>query len=247
MKTGPIAFVFLLIALVIPVSGQKVRKETFEFEGKKRSYYLFVPETANPEHPAPMILLLHGSGHNGSSLTDKWKALAISEGIVLVAPDSLNSETWNIPLDGPDFLHELISQLKSTHPIDSRRMYLFGHSGGAIMALHLALIESEYFAAVAVHAGMLQKGDGPIVEQATRKTPIYIVVGTNDPLFPLEGVHATHDYLTKRGFEVQLVEMKGHDHWYYDLAPKINAEAWLFLKMQKLAAEPRYTQYTFKK
>jgi poly(3-hydroxybutyrate) depolymerase len=246
MKICRIGFVFLLIALVIPVFAQKVRKETFQFEGKKRTYYLLVPEAANAEHPAPMILLLHGSGHNGSSLTDKWKALAISEGVVLVAPDSVNSETWNIPVDGPDFVHELISQLKSNYPIDSRRMYLFGHSGGAVMALHLALIESEYFAAVAVHAGMLQKGDGRLVEEATRKIPIYLVVGTKDPLFPLEGVRATRDYLTRREFEVQLVEMKGHDHWYYDLAPKINADAWLFLKAQRLANEPRYTQYTFK-
>jgi len=246
MKTSPIATVFFLIALVIPVSAQKVRKETFEFAGKKRTYYLLVPETAKPEHPAPMILLLHGSGHNGSSLTDKWKDLAAGEGIVLVAPDSINSETWNVPVDGPDFLHELISQLKANYPIDSRRMYLFGHSGGAVMALHLALIESEYFAAVAVHAGMLGKGEGPMVEQATRKIPFYLVVGTEDPLFPLEGVRATRDYLAKRGFEVQLVEMKGHDHWYYDLAPKINAKAWDFLKQQKLADEPRYIQYRFK-
>ena len=40
--------------------------------------------------------------------------------------------------------------------------------------------------------------------------------------------------------------MKGHDHWYYDLAPKINAEAWDFLKQQKLTEEPRYIQYAWK-
>ena len=52
--------------------------------------------------------------------------------------------------------------------------------------------------------------------------------------------------LNRNGFNAQLVEMAGHDHWYYDLAPKINATAWTFLKEQKLADEPRYQKYTFK-
>ena len=34
--------------------------------------------------------------------------------------------------------------------------------------------------------------------------------------------------------------MPGHDHWYYDLAPRINEAAWLFLKKHALTAEPRY-------
>jgi hypothetical protein len=40
--------------------------------------------------------------------------------------------------------------------------------------------------------------------------------------------------------------MPGHDHWYYDLAPKINAAAWNFLKGQKLADEPRYVKLNFR-
>ena len=154
---------------------------------------------------------------------------------------------WNAPLDGPDFLHELLSEVKSKYAVDSRRMYLFGHSGGATFALYMGLFESEYFAAVAIHAGALLPEDGPIVERASRKIPIHITVGTVDPFFPLAAVRATRDMLVKAGFAVELTEMKGHDHWYYDLAPKINAEAWTFLKEFKLADEPRYKQYSFNK
>src|SRR6266571_3553054 len=230
-----LAVVCVLIALGFPVraSGQKIRKETIESQGKKRVYYLVVPDQATAEHPAPLLLLLHGSGRNGLSLIDKWKDLAIKEGIVLVAPDAINSQGWNSPADGPDSLHDLISDLKSKYSIDSRRMYLFGHSGGATFALYMALYESEYFAAAAIHAGALQHDDGPIVERATRKIPIHIAVGDVDPFFPLAAVHATRDTLVANGFQVGLTEMKGHNHWYYDLAPKINAEAWDFLKQQK--------------
>ncbi len=240
------AGLLLVLAFAIPAFSQKVRKETFESQGKKRTYYLLVPDSATAAHPAPMVLLLHGSGRNGLSLMDKWKDLGVKEGIILVAPDAFKSEGWYTPQDGPDSLHDLISELKTKYAIDSRRMYLFGHSAGASFALYMALFESEYFAAAAIHAGALRPGDGPTIAAAARKIPIHIAVGTVDPFFPLAAVRATRDALAQNGFPIQLVEMKGHDHWYYDLAPQINAEAWGFLKQQKLAEEPRYTQYNFK-
>src|SRR6266568_2457236 len=207
-----LAVVCVLIALGFPVraSGQKIRKETIESQGKKRVYYLVVPDQATAEHPAPLLLLLHGSGRNGLSLVEKWKDLATKEGIILVGPDAINSQGWSSPVDGPDFLHDLISDLKSKYSIDSRRMYLFGHSAGATFALYMSLYESEYFAATAIHAGALSHDDGPIVERAKRKIPIYIVVGTVDPFFPLTAVRATRDALNSNGFDVQLTEINGH-------------------------------------
>jgi poly(3-hydroxybutyrate) depolymerase len=246
MKRLFIVLCVFALGLVVPASAQKIRKETIESEGKKRTYYLVVPDQATVEHPAPLLLLLHGSGRNGLSLVEKWKDLATKEGIILVGPDAISSEGWKTPSDGPDFLHDLISELRAKYPIDAHRLYLFGHSAGATFALYMALFESEYFAATAIHAGALSGRDISIVEMAKRKIPIYIAVGTVDQYFPLTDVRATRDMLNKNGFNAQLTEMKGHDHWYYDLAPKINADAWNFLKQQKLADEPRYTQYSYK-
>lgn len=240
--------IILLVGLLlasVPASAQLVQKEITNLGGKARAYYLFVPDKLTRDHPAPLLVLLHGSGRNGASLVDKWKDLAKKEGIILVGPDSINTQMWSSPVDGPDFLHDLISELQSKYPIDAHRMYLFGHSGGACFALYMALYESEYFAAAAIHAGALSKEDDVIVERAKRKIPIYLAVGTVDRSFPLESVRATRDMLNSNGFNAQLIEMPNHDHWYYDLAPKINAAAWAFLKEQKLAAEPRYQKYSF--
>jgi poly(3-hydroxybutyrate) depolymerase len=236
----------LLCGFTITAPAQKVSKQTIESGGKKRTYLLLVPETATPERPAPLLVLLHGSGRNGQSLMDKWKGFGNKEGVLLIAPDANTSQGWHIPEDGPEFLHDVISEVKAKHPVDPRRMYVFGHSAGASFALYMGLFESEYFAAVAIHAGGLQPDDNDIVERAARKIPIYIAVGTVDRLVPLEGVRATRDMLVKSGFEVQLIEMKGHDHWYYDLAPKINAAAWEFLKPLRLSDDPRYTRHSFK-
>ena len=241
-----ILLIFFVMAAWSPTFAQEVQKEITNLGGKARAYYLFVPDKLTKDRPAPLLLLLHGSGRNGFSLVDKWKGLAKKEGIILVGPDAINSRGWNVPADGPDFLHELLSELKGKYPIDVRRMYVFGHSAGAGFALYMGLFESEYFAAVAIHAGGLRSDDNVIVERATRKIPIHIAVGTVDRLVPLANVRATRDMLNSNGFNAQLIEMAGHDHWYYDLASKINATAWTFLKDQKLADEPRYVKHTFK-
>ncbi|MFL6332815.1 MAG: alpha/beta hydrolase family esterase [Pyrinomonadaceae bacterium] len=240
----------LLFALLIsfassPAPEEKVAKESVRSQGKERTYYLFIPDKINPATPVPLIVLLHGSGRNGLSLVEKWKELAKKEGVIIVGPDALNSQGWRIPEDGPDFIHELVEALKVKYPINARRVYLFGHSAGAGQALYLSLLESEYFAATAVHAGSLSAEDGPYIERAQRKIPIAIFVGTNDEFFPLPVVRATRDALNARGFKSELTEIKGHTHWYYDRAAEINRSAWDFLKVHELSGEPKYEQHQF--
>ena len=243
---------FLLAVLVgfgaYPVCSQEISKELITSKGKKRVYYLFVPEKLNPATPVPLIVLLHGSGRNGLSLVEKWKDLAKKEKVIIVGPDALNSQGWNIPGDGPDFIHELVEALKAKYPVNARRVYLFGHSAGAGQALYLSLLESEYFAATAVHAGALHgRQDIQMIEMAKRKIPIAIFVGTNDSFFPLPVVRATRDALNAKGFNAELTEIKDHTHWYYDKAPEINRSAWEFLKRHELTGEPVYEEYEFNK
>lgn len=240
----------LLLCLCAPVANAKdeIRKESFTSAGKKRTYYLYVPPgVEGSKTPAPLLLTLHGSNHNGLSLVEKWKGLAAKEGFIVAGLDSLDPSQWSMPIDAPDALHDLAEELKAKYAVDARRVYLFGHSGGAVMTLVLAMIESQYFAAATLHAGALTPDYYPFVGDAKRKTPISIVVGTNDPFFPLAVVRATRDYLNQRGFDVQLSEIKGHDHLYYDRAEEFNRPLWDFLKKQRLDADPRYEQYNFQK
>lgn len=242
----------IVVALVIAIVqasalAQKITRETIVSEGKKRAYYLYVPKSVTPSSPVPLIVLLHGSNHVGLSLAEKWNKLAEQEGVIIVAPDSIDSSVWSVPNDGPAFLHELVEFIKAKYPINPRRVYLFGHSGGAGFALLMSLYESEYFAATAIHAGALKAESSPLADLARRKTPIQIQVGTVDAFFPLSAVRATRDFLNAKGFSTELVEIPGHTHWYYDLAPKINQTAWEFLKTRELPGEPRYEEHLFKR
>jgi len=244
MKRSLLLICFLLL-LASTATASDIKKLKINSQGKNRTYYLFVPESVTAAKPVPLVVLLHGSGRDGLSQVEKWKELAAKEGFIIAGPDSLNSNVWSEPQDGPDFLRDLVTELESKYPINARRVYLFGHSGGAVFALFIGLQESEYFAAVAIHAGALRKQDYELIDQAKRKIPIALFVGTIDPFFPLNDVRATRDALQQRGLTAHLTEIAGHDHNYYVIASKINQEAWSFLKSYELDADPRYEQYNF--
>jgi len=239
----PLALLLLLAWVLSASIKDDITKELITSNGKTRAYYLYVPSTIKPQTQVPLIVMLHGSNRTGVTLVEKWKDVAKKEGIILAGPDATDLSHWNAPHDGPDFLHDLIEELKSKYPINPRRVYLFGHSAGATFALHMSLMESQYFAAAAIHAGALRDEDMGVIGLAKRKIPISIQVGDSDELFPLKTVRATRDALKAAGIPVDLIEIPNHDHWYYDKAPKFNQTAWDFLKQYELDAEPRYQKY----
>ena len=246
MKRHPLILTILLLLSCTSVFAKDdITKELITSNGKTRAYYLYVPSTLKPGSKSPLIVMLHGSGRVGMSLVEKWKDLARKEGFIIAGPDSSDPRGWNAPKDGPAFLRDLVEELKAKYPINPRRIYLFGHSAGASFALEMSLMESQYFAATAIHAGALLADDGDLLDSAKRKIPIFIQVGDSDQFFPLKVVRATRDLLNARGFSAELTEIAGHDHWYYDMAPKINLKAWEFLKKYELESDPVYRTFQF--
>lgn len=237
----------LAVALVCPITAfakAGVEKQTFVSNEKKRTFYLFVPDALSATEPVPLLLVFHGSGRNGLSLVEKWKDLATKERFIVAGLDSQDSSRWSMSADSPAVIRDLVELLASKYAINSRRIYLFGHSGGAVFAIDLAMVESEYFAASAVHAGSWRERDEfEMLKSARRKIPLAIWVGTKDPFFSVQSVRATAAALVASGFVAEVTEISGHDHWYYDLAPKINEAVWEFLKRYELTANPRYSEF----
>ena len=224
----------LLVLGAIANAENKVVRESLTFQGHKRTYYVFVPQGLSA--PAPMIVTFHGSGRNGQSLVDSWKDFASQQGIILVGLDAADSNSWRTKDDPPLLIREMVEAIKAKYSVDAKRIYLFGHSGGAIYALYLALMQPNYFAAAAIHAGAFLKDPGPL-DTVPRKIPVGIWVGTRDPFFPVDRVRATRDTLKAYGFPVELKEIAGHDHNYYNISDSIDRQAWDFLKQTKLEGE----------
>ncbi len=215
-----------------------IESESFTYARRKSVYRLFVPDSLSAGNPAPLILLLHGVDENGLTMADPWRALAAKEGIVLVAPD-LESQ-------GPDFFIALVDSVRAKLSVDPRRIYLFGNSAGATLALLLSLIDSQYYAATAVHAGTFREdfqAAPQFLERAQRRIPIGMWHGTADERVPLAGARATRDLLAKFEFPVELHEMTGWDHTYLKHSDEVNREMWTFLKQHELDADPASQPY----
>jgi poly(3-hydroxybutyrate) depolymerase len=242
MKWGAAAL-WLCLAWTAQATPE-LKKETFEATGQKRSYYLFIPETIDADQPAPVVLMLHGSYSDGRELTSKWIDIANRDGLILVGPNALDSTRWQIRADSPEFMRDVIDDVAKKHRIDRRRMYLFGHSGGAVYALTLGMLESEYFAGVAIYAGAWQeKSNFEALTAARRKIPVLVMVGDKDQFFPISMVRKTVAALEQAGHPVTLIVFKGHGHSYEDLAPRINRATWEFLKPIELEVTPHFQSY----
>jgi poly(3-hydroxybutyrate) depolymerase len=237
----------LLVLLLAPArADESVSKQSLSFDGHDRTYYLYIPDVA-AQAPRPLLVLLHGSGGNGLFMLQRWKDVAARENIVLLAPDSLHTDVgWDIHHDGPDYVHALIASVAATHIIDFHRLYLFGQSGGAVYALNLAMLESEYFAAAAYHAGGWRKpAEYHFADYAKRKIPIAMYVGDRDEYFSVESVQATENILRQRGFPAELHLLPGRVHAYSDVPADFHDTAWNFLKANVLIDIPKYAPYRF--
>lgn len=236
MPFTPRAVVVLLVTLAMAgvVDARKPvgTLHSLTFRDVERSYFRYEPESLGTA--PPVLVLLHGSGRDGDSLIREWRQIADAEGLLLVAPNSADPMEWSPLADPPSFLRAVLDDVAGSRPVDRNRVYLFGHSAGAVWALQVGLMSSTEIAAVAVHAGLIPDPALPLIEEARRKIPVSIQVGARDPFFPVAAVRVTVDRLIAAGFAPELVEIRGHDHDYYSKAKKVNPVAWAFLKAHTL-------------
>lgn len=224
-----------LIAGVPGLAGQGVNgSHTATCADSTYRYVLYVP---HHDVPVPLLLVLHGAGDTPEPMLDAWRGLAGREGIVLLAPALPRVAAFEAV--APAVFRCLVEEAERVTSIDPRRIYLFGHSMGGYLGYDAALLESRYFAAAAIHAMGIAPAYDSIIDKAVRKIPIGIYIGDRDQFVPLTGVRRTRDLLVADGFPVHYVELKGHDHDYYALAGRINADAWRFLSAQSLSRPDR--------
>jgi poly(3-hydroxybutyrate) depolymerase len=174
-----------------------------------------------------------------------WEIFAAREGIILVAPNALHNDAWHLKDDSPDFLHAIVNDVQSRYAVDRQRLYVFGQSGGAVYALTLAMLESQYFAAVAVHAGGWRSpAEYKVMQFARRKIPLKIIVGDRDEYFSTISVRSTEDGLKAAGFPIELEVVPGQHHGFIaEIAAATEESAWHFLAPITLQGAPIFVQY----
>jgi polyhydroxybutyrate depolymerase len=180
-----------------------------------RSLWLYLPSGLHAGRPAPLVLLLHGSGGTGREVLDHSKLAATAErhGFIVAAPDGgialAKGFVWNIPgvpavggrlpstndADDVAFLNQLIDSLVSSGCAARDQVYVTGISGGGRMTSWLACVDADRLAAIApvvgLRAGNPLAGDPTRPDPATcrpsRPMPILTFAGDADTTNPITG------------------------------------------------------------
>lgn len=234
----------LALGSVTATAAGTIERQTLEVAGATRTYYFYEPASDPGQASRPLLVLLHPTGGEGRSMARSWTAIADREGLVLIAPNATTPAGWRIREDGPEFLRHVIEAAASRVAIDPRRVYLFGYSAGAVHTLTVGMLESEYFAAIALYAGSWRdKASYATLEVATRKIPVAIFIGDRDEEFPLGTVESTRAALVKAGHPVELTLLRGQGHVMPASVAGVNHDAWAFLKPIALPDAPRFRSY----
>lgn len=190
-------------------SGSETR--TVDHDGLDRTYVLSVPESYDGDVATPVIVNMHGlsSTAEQQNLLSNMPGAGGERGYIVVAPQgepatipfpsgAFTTNFWNVAdvvdssgvdaqlegaVDDIGFLGSVMDDLEQELCIDTDREYATGLSNGAAMAVALACVDSERWAAIAPVAG------ANFVTECDPSTPVSMVNihGTADMLAPYEG------------------------------------------------------------
>jgi polyhydroxybutyrate depolymerase len=175
--------------------------------GDVRPAQVLIPGTLKAKVAAPLLVALPGftaTPNDLLALVD-LTAEAYKRGVVLALPSGSKNggglTFWNATgsccdfeksgVDDSKYLMDLVKQIGSKVLIDSKRIYLFGHSNGGFMSYTLACNNPEKIAALVSLEGSSFADMGMC--GANKAVSVLQINGTADPLIHIEGGNVFDD------------------------------------------------------
>jgi poly(3-hydroxybutyrate) depolymerase len=190
-------------------------------------YRTYVPTSYTGAKAFPLIVALHGLGGTEDAFFDSYEKklppLAESHGYIVASPLGYRvdgSYGWGLgaaPADPntkrtQDFseqdVMQVLARVRQLYRIDDSRIYLLGHSMGAIGTWKIAPKYPDIWAAIAPFSG---SGAAATLERI-RAVPEIIVHGDADPTVNVAGSRAMVAKLKELGTEFKYVEVPGGLH-----------------------------------
>ena len=190
-------------------------------------YRTYVPTSYTGARAFPLIIALHGLGGTEDAFFDNYEKklppLAESHGYIVAAPlgyrvdGSYGGGLGPAPADPTtrrtqDFseqdVMQVLARVRQLYKIDDARIYLMGHSMGAIGTWKVAPKNPDLFAAIATFAG----SGAPATLERIATMPEFIVHGDADPTVSVAGSRAMVAKLKTLGTEFKYVEVPGGLH-----------------------------------
>jgi poly(3-hydroxybutyrate) depolymerase len=190
-------------------------------------YRTYVPTSYTGTRAFPLIIALHGLGGTEDAFFDgyekKLPPLAESHGYIVASPLGYRvdgSYGWglgNAPADPntkrmQDFseqdVMQVLARVRQLYKIDESRIYLMGHSMGAIGTWKIAPKFPDIWAAIAPFSG---SGAASTLERI-RTVPEIIVHGDADPTVNVSGSRTMVAKLKEMGTDYKYIEVPGGLH-----------------------------------
>jgi predicted esterase len=167
----------------------------------------YVPVAYAPEHPAALLVMLHGAGGNPDHALALARPIADHFNAIIVAPKSTHN-TWDIlrPGFGPDVatIDRTLSAVFDSYAIDPDRIAIGGFSDGASYALSLGISNGTLFRTIlAFSPGFSAPRDNP------GHPRIFISHGTLDRILPIRCARQVSRECRDLGLDVDYVEFEG--------------------------------------
>ena len=207
-------------------TGGFERHYAFEAAGEIMPYRMYVPTGYNGTRALPLIVALHGLGANEDSFMDGYAktvpTLAEQRGYIVVAPlgfrvdgfygfslptDASPADRRRVELSEQDVI-EVLKRVRAEYKIDDSRIYLMGHSMGAIGTWAIAAKHPTIWAALAPFSGL---GNAASIEKF-KHIPQIVVHGDADPTVNVNGSRTMVEAMKKLGVDHVYIEVPGGNH-----------------------------------
>ncbi len=226
-------------------SGNKQGLQTglkFNSNGKDYSYALYHPETVNTHTPLPMVIVLHGMGGSGDNTASKW-AERLNREFIVVCPSYPMGAWWARPAE--DMVLALMDQVRSQYNVDDNRIFLAGLSNGAIGVYTIGMFYPDRFAGLIPIAGSITPRFMNFLINL-RNTPIYMIQGAHDPIFPIQLSRRVNQILSDMRYPVVYREHgeKGMAHGGHFLPENEIPDLIEWIKKQKRDQNPTIVRMT---
>jgi len=168
----------------------------------RANYWLYLPAG----FPAagrtfPLVIDLHGAGWLGHKISFKAR----------MGPPGPTFGVTPINMGGPwqiDFLNAYLDELLAILPVDRDRVYVQGHSLGAMATWEWALDNPERFAAISPRSGIGE----PYRASRLKSVPSWVIHGENDNVIPYGFAEQMVSALQSQGAAVRFSIIRGGEH-----------------------------------